>query len=355
MFISLLRRSAAHILLIGSLALTAAAGIVALTSAPASAQEADLGEEDPFAFRSDEELFQLEEVVMLIAGSLNLIADQVSILAINSLTFGKNMDSDFRQKARVIFLEQLLEANPAIKLMQCQECQKLETKIVRGTLRIKKGIPSGEARKELAKNLGADGFIDIGVFREGRQLTVYIQVIEAETGAIILVEELTGRRAPKRETLSFGFGEMIFPIKVGGTDIEHVALVLSAAEGIQLTQRVSFSVELVIYIDNNENNAQAAHITLDAGAILAPTIGYDVLQFHSSASRLVLYAGLGKAISPQLNYANMYKAGALFVVGDELEVLLGFNNFPENNLAQSNGQDVVLTGTGMELRFGYRF
>ena len=134
MFISLLRRSAAHILLIGSLALTAAAGIVALTSAPASAQEAGLGEEDPFAFRSDEELFQLEEVVMLIAGSLNQIADQVSILAINSLTFGKNMDSDFRQKARVIFLEQLLEANPAIKLMQCQECQKLETKIVRGTL-----------------------------------------------------------------------------------------------------------------------------------------------------------------------------------------------------------------------------
>ena len=315
------------------------------------AQKAD---EEPFSFRADEELFQLEEAVSLVAASLNQIADQVSILAINSVRYGHDIDNDFRQKARVIFLEQLLEANPAIKLVQCQECERLETKIVRGVLRLRKGIPSGEARKELAEKLGVHGFIDIGLFREGRQLTVYIQVVEAQTGAIILVEEVTGRRAPKRESLAFGIGEMIFPIKVGSSSTDHLALILSVREGAQLTTDLSFGIELVLYLDNNANNPDP-HIDLDSGLILAPTLGYDVLQFPSSASRLIIYGGLGKLVAPQLNYANLYKLGVMFIVGDELEVQIGVNIFPKSNLEDSDGQSVISEGTGTEIRFGYRF
>jgi hypothetical protein len=321
----------------------------------AAAQAAAQGEpKEPFSFRQDEELYQLEEAVTLIAGSLNKVADKVAILAINSVYYSKDIAGDFRPKARVIFLEKLLDANPAVKLVQCQECERLQTRIVRGTLKLQKGIPTGEARQELARKLGVQGFIDIGLFREGRQLTVYIQVIEAETGAIILAEELTGRRAPRRESLTFSFGEMIVPIKIGGSSTDHSTLVLAVRENYQISERLSFGIELAFYLDNNSNNPDP-HIDLDTGAVLSPTLGYDFFRFSGSASRVTGYAGLGKFISPQFNYGNLVKAGVMMVVGDELEVLLGINYFQETNLADSGGSDVTLTGTGYELHFGYRF
>ena len=85
--------------------------------------------------------------------------------------------------------------------------------------------------------------------------------------------------------------------------------------------------------------------------MLAPTLGYDVFQFVGSASRITFYGGLGKFISPQLEYANLLKAGFLFVVGDELEVLLGYNYFQKTSLEEGN----ELNGGGYEIRFGYRF
>jgi hypothetical protein len=320
--------------------------LFALAAPAARAQPAAEQPEEPFSFRQDEELYQLEEAVTLIAGSLNKVADKVSILAINSVHYGADIAGDFREKARVIFLEKLLDANPAVKLVQCQECERLQTRIVRGVLRLQRGIPSGEARQELARKLGVQGFIDIGLFREGRQLTVYLQVAEAETGAIILVDELTGRRAPRREALTFSFGEMILPIN--GKD--HRALVLSVRESLQISPRISFGIELAFFLDNNENNPDRV-ITLDFGAALAPTLGFDVTQFPGSASRITLYGGLGKFVSPQLEYGNFLKAGALFIVGDQLEVLLGFNFFQQTNLADQN----ELSGSGYEIRFGYRF
>jgi hypothetical protein len=179
-------------------------------------------------------------------------------------------------------------------------------------------------------------------------------VIEAETGAIILAEELTGRRAPRRESLTFSFGEMIVPIKIGGSSTDHSTLVLAVRENYQISERLSFGIELAFYLDNNSNNPDP-HIDLDTGAVLSPTLGYDFFRFSGSASRVTGYAGLGKFISPQFNYGNLVKAGVMMVVGDELEVLLGINYFQETNLADSGGSDVTLTGTGYELHFGYRF
>jgi len=339
------------------LALMLAGGVALSAAAPpaiAQTRSAARPPEEPFSFRQDEELYQLEEAVTLIAGSLNKVADKVSILAINGVNFGKDVGGEFREKARVIFLEKLLAANPAVKLVQCQECERLQTRIVRGVLKLQKGIPSGEARQELARKLGVQGFMDIGVFREGRQLTMYIQVMEAESGGIILVEEITGRRAPRRDSLTFSFGEMILPIKVGGSTTDHRTIVLAVRESLQISERTSFGIELAFYLDNNANNPDP-HIDLDAGAVLAPTLGLDIFQFTGSASRVTGYIGLGKFISPQLEYANLFKAGLLFVVGDELEVLLGYNYFQTTTLESQSGGEVELGGGGYEIRFGYRF
>ena len=79
------------------------------------------------------------------------------------------------------------------------------------------------------------------------------------------------------------------------------------------------------------------------------------MQFSSGATRLTLYAGLAKLISPQLNYGNMARFGTLFIVDDALEVQLGFNWFQETDLEADSGNTVVLGGTGYEVRFGYRF
>ncbi len=304
-----------------------------------------------FSIRQDEELYQLEEVITLISSSLNIIADRAQTLAINSMHFGQGVSSDFRKKAEVIILKRLFEANPTVRLVQCQECQKLQTRIVRGILKLRKGIPSNEARIELAKKLQVDGFIDIGLFKDNNQITVYLKVVEAETGAIILVDELVGRRAPVRDALTFSFGEMIFPIEdSSGTSADHTGLVLGVSETVQLTNRFSFGVDLNFYLDSNDNNPDAT-ITLDTGILLAPYLGFDIFQMQASASRLLFYIGIGKLLSPQLEYANLIRAGFQFIVGDRLVIVLGFNNFLETDIENSN----KITGSGSELRFGYRF
>jgi hypothetical protein len=319
--------------------------------------------DESFSIRHDEDLFQLEEAVSQIAGSLSRISDKVSLLAINSFSFGKDVDKDFRLKAEVIIEKRLLDANANVRLVQCQECQKLETKIVGGVLHLKKGIPSQEARIELAKKLGVDGFIDIGMFRDNRQLTVYLKVTEAETGAIILVDEIVGRQAAKRDAVTLSFGEINFPIVFKGKTHTENALSLTATEQVQLTGRFSFGVDTVLYTDNNQNNTDP-HLVLAGGVLLSPFLGYDIVQVPQSTTRLQLYVGVGKLLDPQLNYGDLARAGLIFVVGDRLVVTFGENFFTKTNAAvtssDKNKQPLLangaqLNGEAYELRFGYRF
>ena len=339
-----------HLRLVGVIG---ACAMVLLAAQPVLAQR-PLKEpivDESFSIRQDEQLFQLEEVSTLLATSLNKLQGNVSTLAINSMHFGKGIDADFRRKAGIIILEKMFQANPSVKLVQCQECDKLETKIVRGVLKLRKGIPSNEARIALAKRLGVDGFIDIGIFRDNNQISVYVKVIEAQTGAIVLVDEQVGRRAPKRDALTFSFGEMTFPITdSSGTSADHNAIVIGVNESVQLTGRFSFGVDLNLYIDNNSNNPDAI-ITLDGGLLIAPWVGFDLIQLSASTSRLILLLGVGKLLAPQLEYATFYKGGLQFIVGDKLVITLAVNSFVEKDIENSN----KITGTGSELLFGYRF
>ena len=303
--------------------------------------------DESFSIRLDEDLYQLEEAISLIAGSLNKVADRTPTLAINSFYFGKDVNADFRRKAEVVILDKIFQANPRVRLVQCQECQKLETKIAAGVLKLRKGIPTQEARRALAEKLGVDGFIDIGMFTSDGQLTVYLKVVEAQSGAIILVDELAGRRASKRRALTFGFGELNFPI----SGVDHKALELSVQESVKLTGRFSFAVDLLLFVGNNANNPSAT-VTLNSGLLLSPTFGFDIVQVPSSTSRVVGFIGIGKLIAPQLDYANFARAGLEVIVGDQLSVLFAFNSFQDANL--DNGTD-TLSGAGYEIRFGYRW
>ena len=311
--------------------------------------------DESFSIRLDEELFQLEEAIALVAISLNKVANRTPSLAINSLHFGKGVDLDFRRKAEVIILDKLFQANPRVHLVECKVCQKLETRIVNGVLKLRKGIPSQEARKELAEKLNVTGFIDIGMFQNEGQLTVYIKVIEAKSGAIILVDELVGRKATKRRAFTISFGEMTFPISLSGPSVDHNALILSFQDTIKLTGRFSFSADLIFFIDNNTNDSSTT-VTLDSGLILAPTLGYDIIQVSSSTSRLVMFMGVSKLLSPQLSYASIFRTGLDLVVGDRLSVLFSYNSFLEEEIeSPTSGVTATLDGGGYELRFGYRF
>ncbi len=324
----------------------------AAPAAPAVVPSSSPVVDESFSIRLDEDLYQLEEAITLIARSLNKVADRTPTLAINSFFFGKEVDADFRRKAEVIILDKIFKINPNVRLVQCQECQKLETKISNGVLRLRKGIPSQESRKALAEKLGVDGFVDIGMFRSNGQLTVYLKVVEAQSGAIILVDELAGRRAPRRRAVTISFGEMILPIALNGTKVDHRALTLGVQESVKLTNRFSFAVDLLYFADNNKNNP-ATHITLNGGLMLAPTLGFDILQLPSSTSRLIGFIGIGKLISPQLDYANLARVGLEMVVGDQLSVMFAYNDFQEANV-QGTGTN-LLKGAGYEIRFGYRF
>jgi hypothetical protein len=330
----------------------AAPGAAPAATAAAPATVSNPVVDESFSIRLDEDLYQLEEAITLIARSLNKVADRTPTLAINSFHFGKEVDADFRRKAEVVILDKIFKINPNVRLVQCQECQKLETKITNGVLILRKGIPSQESRRALAEKLGVDGFVDIGMFRTDGQLTVYLKVVEAKSGAIILVDELAGRRAPKRRAVTISFGEMIFPIELSGTKVDHRALALAVQESVKLTGRFSFAVDLVYFSDNNKNNPKT-HLTLNGGLMLAPTLGFDMLQVPSSTSRVIGFIGIGKIISPQLDYANLARAGMEVVVGDQLSVLFAYNTFQEANV-QGTGTN-LLKGAGYEIRFGYRF
>ena len=337
-----------------------------LWTVPAFAQPREFKEplvDESFSIRQEEDLFQLEEILALLASSLSKISDRAKVLAINSMHFGRGVDADFRKKAEIIILEQLFEANPTIKLVQCQECQKLETKIVRGVLKLRKGLGSAEARIALAKKLGVDGFIDIGLFRNKQQITVFIKVVEAETGAIILVDELAGRTAFKRDAVTVSFGEMNFPIERSGTSVDYKALVIGVSESVQLTGRFSFSVALNLFTDNNTNNPDSFSQleSLDAGILLAPAVGFDLLRLQASTSRLIYYLGIGKLLAPQLDFANLFKTGFEFIVGDKLVITMGIVAFQETNIetateiSDATGNKDILSGSGFEVLFGYRF
>lgn len=311
--------------------------------------------DESFSIRLDEELFQLEEAVTLIATSLSKVASRTPTLAINSIHFGKNIKVDFRRKAEVIILDKVFVANPNVRLVQCQECRRIKTRIVGNVLKITKGIPSQEARQALAKKIGVNGFIDIGIFQDGHQLTVYIKVVEAESGAIILVDELVGRRAPKRLAFTISFGELIFPITDNGTAGEYKALALSMTETVRLTGRFSFSVDLILFMDNNENDSSLTY-ELDTGILIVPTLGFEIIQMPSSTTRLIFFSGVGKLLSPQLSYANAFRLGLELVVGDRLSVLFAFNQFLEESVeATTSGQTATIDGSGYEIRFGFRF
>lgn len=339
----------------GMLMLLLLTGIPALVMGQGEREIPDPVVDESFSIRLDEELFQLEEAFALIAISLNKVASRTPSLAINSLHFGTEVSRDFRRKAEVIVLDKLFQASPRVHLVECKACQRLETKIVNGVLKLRKGIPSQEARKELAEKLNVSGFLDIGIFKNEGQLTVYIKVVEASSGAIILVDELVGRRATKRRALTISFGEMTFPVTIGGVAIDHNALILSFQDSIKLTGRFSFSADLILFYDNNTNDSTTTMV-LDTGLILAPTLGYDIIQVSSSTSRLIFFMGVSKLISPQLSYANIFRTGLDLVVGDSLSVLFAYNSFLEEEVeSPTAGATATLDGSGYELRFGYRF
>lgn len=311
--------------------------------------------DESFSIRLDENLFQLEEAVTLLATALSKVASRTPTLAINSIHFGENINADFRKKAEVIILDKVFTANPNVRLIQCQECRRIETRIEGNILKITKGIPDQETRRALAKKLGADGFIDIGIFQDGHQLTLYIKVVDAKTGAIILVDEMVGRRASKRLAFTVSFGELIFPITDAGVAGDYKALAISLTESVKLTGRFSFSVDLIFFIDNNENDTTLTY-ELDAGLFIVPTFGFDIIQMPSSTTRLILFAGVGKLLSPQLSYANSFRVGLELVVGDQLSVLFAFNQFLEEAVeATTTGSTSTLDGSGYEIRFGFRF
>ena len=335
-------------------------GAAAAAATPAPQSNPFAGQS--FSNRYDEDLYQLEEIAPLIAASLNRVSNRVSALAINSFSFGKEVDQDFRSKAEIIIEGNLLNASSNVRLVQCQECQKLEARIVNGVLRLKKGIPTREAWVELAKKLGVDGFIDIGMFRDHGQLTVYLKVIEAQSGTVLLADEVVGHPAPKRDAVTLSFGEINFPIAFAGKTHTENALSLTATEQVQLTARFSFGVDAVIYTDNNEYNTEP-HVMLNGGVMLSPFLGYDVLQLPQSKTRLQAFLGAGKLLDTQLNYGDLLRAGLIFIVGDRLVVTLGENLFSPAKIALSSSEKskpmfshgAELNGEAYELRFGYRF
>jgi hypothetical protein len=322
--------------------------------------------DESFAIRRDEELYQLEEATTLIASSLSRLRRQVSTLAVNSFYFGKEIDPDFRRQAEVVMLYKMTLRNPNVRLVQCLECQRLDAKVAQGVIQLRKGIQSVEERRELAKKLGVDGFIDLGMFREGAQITVFLKVVEAQTGAILLVDALSGRPAPKRETLTFSFGELNFPIVIkdnGNKETTHNTLALTVTQTAQLTSRFSLGVDLAIWADNNQYNPKP-HLTLASGLLLAPSLNFDVMQLRASTSRLIAYVGFGKLIAPQLDYANLIRAGFQAVIGDRVVIVMGANSFSDSKVALTSGDKTkepllaggaTLTGVGYEIRFGYRF
>jgi len=322
-------------------------------------------EEVSYDMWSDPLYYQFEKMMPKVARSLGRLDGRISTLAVTDLDFSPTLDMSFRKVASAKLYGQLLIENPKLKLIKCNECNMIRSKIQNGILTVSRGLANQESRQKLADKLDVEGFLSAMVIEENKQLSIVINVYDAQEGRIILSDVITGIPVPDTVYYNIYLGLLTIPIQVinsdgsAGSSIPHTAILLGAERSIRFAESWMLAANAGIYIDNN-TKLEEPHETIAFGIIFDGTIGWEAFSFMNNNASVVLMGGIGEFLSTQFNFSVYTKLGVKTTIGQ----ILTFNIHTYSLLAGSTNLDAPdsttgeapkLTGTATSITFGFQF
>ena len=301
--------------------------------------------------------YQFERMMPELAKSIGRLDSRISTLAVTDLDFSPGLSEEFRKVAGAKLYGQLLMENPKLKLIKCNECNMIRSEINNGILTVSRGLANKEDRLKLAQKIGVQGFMNAMVIEDQRQLTIVVNVYDAEEGRIILSDVITG--VPVAETTYWNFfaGQLLIPIKLASLnkEVDHSAILLGTEYSKRFAESWVITTNFAAYADNNSKLADKA--TLALGFMFDGTIGWEALSFMNNDASFLLMTGIGQFLSTQFNFSIYGKLGIKIILNKLLTFNMSYLSFSETNIEapDSTGAASKLTGSATYITFGLQF
>ena len=277
--------------------------------------------EEEAIFWKDRQISQLEQLTPSLVESVQSMQKKISSVAISSISYGDALPSSFR-KVATARLQQTLTSLIKLKVSVCESCSQIRTDISGSFLKISRGIADDKYRREIAKELEVDGFLDIAVFTsEGDQLSISLNAYEAKGGEIVFSKIVTGTPPKSGSYIHVFYGKMSVPITFTSSGsvvtVEHQSRVLGGEKMVRLTDDWSFTGGGAMLSDDNSNLTDKYESSI-TGFLIDGTISYDVFNFGGEQVSFSLLGGLGMMTVTPFNNPSYFKTGFSFSVAEQL-------------------------------------
>ena len=113
-----------------------------------------------YVYWKDQQIAQLEELTWKMVDSVQSMGSKISSVAISNISYGDTLPSSFR-KVATARLQQTLTSQIKLKVSICEACSQIRTNISGSFLKISRGIADDKFRRETAKELNVNGFLDV--------------------------------------------------------------------------------------------------------------------------------------------------------------------------------------------------
>ena len=277
--------------------------------------------EEEAIFWKDRQISQLEQLTPSLVESVQSMQKKISSVAISSISYGDALPSSFR-KVATARLQQTLTSLIKLKVSVCESCSQIRTDISGSFLKISRGIADDKYRREIAKELEVEGFLDIAVFTsEGDQLSISLNAYEAKGGEIVFSKIVTGTPPKSGSYIHVFYGKMSVPITFTSSGsvvtVEHQSRVLGGEKMVRLTDDWSFTGGGAMLSDDNSNLTDKYESSI-TGFLIDGTISYDVFNFGGEQVSFSLLGGLGMMTVTPFNNPSYFKTGFSFSVAEQL-------------------------------------
>jgi len=277
--------------------------------------------EEEAIFWKDRQISQLEQLTPSLVESVQSMQKKISSVAISSISYGDALPSSFR-KVATARLQQTLTSLIKLKVSVCESCSQIRTDISGSFLKISRGIADDKYRREIAKELEVEGFLDIAVFTsEGDQLSISLNAYEAKGGEIVFSKIVTGTPPKSGSYIHVFYGKMSVPITFTSSGsvvtVEHQSRVFGGEKMVRLTDDWSFTGGGAMLSDDNSNLTDKYESSI-TGFLIDGTISYDVFNFGGEQVSFSLIGGLGMMTVTPFNNPSYFKTGFSFSVAEQL-------------------------------------
>jgi hypothetical protein len=329
------------------------------------AQDGQTGRTEKHTLWSDPLYYQFDKMLPDLAVSIGRLDSRISTLAVTALSFSPNLDESFRKVASAKLYGQLLMENPRLKLIKCDECNMLRSEIKAGTLTVSRGLADQESRRKLAEKLAVQGFMSAMVIEEKRQLTIVLNVYDAQEGRVILSDAITGVPVPENTYYNIYLGQLTIPVNLipsaglsSATTAAHYAILIGVEKSMRFAESWFVAASFGGYADNNKNQPYYFE-PIQTGLLFDGSLGWEALALMNNNLSLSLMGGVGQFLSPQFNFSVFLKAGIKATIGQVLTInIFNYSLLSDNiNLAEPNADDEAnnLGGSALAISFGYQF